>query len=65
MRTALIVHGSATSVAALQAWCPTASRRAIATWLHADRRRRRDQLQIVRWHRMAESGPWISVTRRT
>ena len=51
MRTALIVHGPATSVAALQSWCPTASRRAIGRWLHEDRRRRRAGLQIVRWHR--------------
>jgi transposase InsO family protein len=51
MRTALIVHGPAASVATLQSWCPTASRRAIDRWLHADRQRRRAGLQLVRWHR--------------
>lgn len=51
MRTALIVHGPAASVATLQSWCPTASRRAIGRWLREDRRRRRAGLQIVRWHR--------------
>ncbi len=37
------------SVATLQSWCPTASRRAIATWLRHDRRDRRHQLQHVHW----------------
>ena len=51
MRTALIVEGAATSVAALQRWCPTASRRAIARWLRHARHRDRQQLQVVRWAR--------------
>jgi len=51
MRAALIVHGPTVSVATLQAWCPTASRRAIAAWIRADRRRQRAGLHIVQWHR--------------
>lgn len=51
IRTAVVVDGPVTSVATLQRWCPTASRRAIARWLHADRARHRQQLQVVRWTR--------------
>jgi hypothetical protein len=50
MRAALVVHGPTVSVATLQAWCPTASRRAITTWLRDDRGRRRRQLRRVHWH---------------
>jgi hypothetical protein len=51
MRAALVVHGPLASVATLQAWCPVASRRAIAAWLRTDRRRRRAALHHVHWHR--------------
>lgn len=51
MRAALIMHGPAASVAAVQAWCPTASRRAIAAWMRGERRHRRAQLHVVRWQR--------------
>lgn len=51
MRTALIIHGATASVATLHRWCPTASRRAIARWLHQDRHRRRHHLHLVRWTR--------------
>jgi transposase InsO family protein len=51
MQTALIVEGSRTSVTALQRWCPTLSRRVIAAWLRADRRRRRAAWHRVRWQR--------------
>jgi transposase InsO family protein len=45
------MHGPSASVATLQAWCPRASRRAIAAWLTDDRRGRRQRLHVVRWHR--------------
>lgn len=38
-----------TSVATLQAWCPGASRRAIARWLTAARRAERQRLCRLRW----------------
>ena len=51
MRAAMVMHGPTVSLATLRAWCPTASRRAIAQWWHHDRRQRRGRLQVVRWHR--------------
>ena len=49
MHTALAVHGPYTGVATLQAWCPSASRRAIATWRRQRRRAARQRLHVVRW----------------
>lgn len=49
MRMALLLTGAHVGVATLQAWCPTASRRAITRWRRRERRRDRDQLHVVRW----------------
>jgi hypothetical protein len=49
MRIALRLTGGVTAVAALQAWCPRASRRAITTWLRRERRAARRRLHVVRW----------------
>lgn len=51
MRAALVVDGPLASVATLQAWCPAASRRAIAAWVRTDRRRRRAALHQLHWYR--------------
>ena len=49
MRLALAVHGPHVGVATLQAWCPSASRRAITVWRQRLRRRHRQQLHVVHW----------------
>lgn len=49
MRLARALHAGS-SVAMLQAWCPTASRRGIARWLTAARRTERQRLHRLRWH---------------
>lgn len=49
MRAAIVVHGAGVSVATLQTWCPTASRRAIARWVRQDRQQRRNRLHVVHW----------------
>ena len=51
MRAALITSGPSVSLATMQSWCPTASRRAIDTWVRDDRRRRRAGLSVLRWQR--------------
>ena len=51
MHLALAVHGPHAGVATLQAWCPSASRRAIARWRRARRRAARRRLHVVRWTR--------------
>ena len=50
MRAAVITSGPLPSVATLHAWCPSASRRAIAAWCTATRRRQRRRLHVVRWY---------------
>jgi len=49
MRTVLGIHGDTVSVSTLQAWCPTASRRAIAAWVRRQRQQRRRRLHVVQW----------------
>jgi hypothetical protein len=49
IRLALAVHGPQAGVATLQAWCPSASRRAIATWQRRRRGAARRRLRVVRW----------------
>jgi transposase InsO family protein len=49
IRLALALYGPHAGVATLQAWCPSASRRAITTWQRRRRRNARRRLQIVRW----------------
>lgn len=49
MQLALALHGPHAGVAILQAWCPSASRRAIATWHRRRRRAARRRLHVVRW----------------
>lgn len=51
MHQALAVHGPFVGVATLQAWCPSASRRAIAAWRRQCRHRDRARLRVVHWTR--------------
>lgn len=50
MRIAMHLDGPSVSVATLQAWCPTASRRAIAQWRRREWRRRQ-RATVVQWRR--------------
>lgn len=50
IRIARRLHGDA--VETLHAWCPRASRRAIAAWLRRERRAARRRLHVVRWTRV-------------
>ena len=49
MQLALALHGPHVGVAMLQAWCPSASRRAIAAWRRHRQRAARQRLHVVRW----------------
>lgn len=51
MHLALALHGPLVGLATLQAWCPSASRRAIAAWRQDRRRRDRARLHVVHWTR--------------
>ena len=51
MQLALAVSGPFVGVATLQAWCPSASRRAIARWRQRRRHHERARLQVVQWTR--------------
>lgn len=51
MHVALGLHGPHVGVATLQAWCPSASRRAIAAWRRQCRHRDRARLRVVHWTR--------------
>lgn len=51
MHVVLALHGPFVGLATLQAWCPSASRRAIAAWRGRCRRRDRQRLHIVHWTR--------------
>ena len=51
MQLALALSGPFVGVATLQAWCPSASRRAIAAWRQHRRHRDRARLHIVHWTR--------------
>lgn len=51
MQLALALHGPHVGIAILQAWCPSASRRAIAAWRHACRQRDRARLHVLYWTR--------------
>jgi transposase InsO family protein len=43
--------GSHVSIATLQAWCPAASRRAIAAWRRREWQRQRQRSTTLQWHR--------------
>lgn len=49
MQLALALSGPFVGLATLQAWCPSASRRAIAAWRRRRRGTARRRLQVVRW----------------
>ena len=49
MRMALLLDAEHASVAHLQRWCPTASRRAVTGWLRAARHAMRQRLCCVTW----------------
>lgn len=49
IRVALVLQGPHVGVATLQAWCPSASRRAITTWQRRQRDAARRRLRVVRW----------------
>jgi transposase InsO family protein len=49
MRIARLLHGPHVSVSTLQAWCPGASRRALAAWQRAERHHDRQRLRVLRW----------------
>ena len=49
MRVARLIHGPSVGVATLHAWCPSASRRAIADWHQRERRRLRRRLHTLHW----------------
>jgi transposase InsO family protein len=49
MQLALALHGPHVGIAILQAWCPSASRRAIAAWRQACRHRDRVRLHVLHW----------------
>lgn len=51
MQLALALHGPHVGLAILQAWCPSASRRAIAAWRFACRQRDRARLHVLHWTR--------------
>ena len=49
MRIAIRLDGPSVSVAMLQAWCPAASRRAIAAWRRREWHRRRLRATVLQW----------------
>ena len=51
MQQAVALHGPFVGIATLQAWCPSASRRAIAAWRRQCRDRDRARLRVVHWTR--------------
>lgn len=51
MRMAMRLDGPHLAVATLQAWCPTASRRAIAAWRRREWARQRRRGRVLRWTR--------------
>ena len=51
MRLAMRLDGPCVSVATLQGWCPTASRRAIVRWRRGEWQRRRQRSTVVQWPR--------------
>ena len=50
MRIAMQLDGPHVAIATLQVWCPTASRRAIATWRRHEWQRQRRRARVVQWH---------------
>ena len=50
MRIAMRFDGSHVAIATLQAWCPSASRRAIASWRRREWQRGRQRARVVQWH---------------
>lgn len=50
MRIAMRVDGPHAAIATLQAWCPSASRRAIAAWRRREWQRQRRSAHVVQWH---------------
>ena len=50
MRVAMRLDGPLVAIATLQAWCPAASRRAIAAWRAREWQRQRRRARVVQWH---------------
>lgn len=49
MRMAMRLDGPHVAIATLQAWCPTASRRAIAAWRRREWQRQRRRVRVLQW----------------
>jgi len=50
MRIAMRLESPHVAIATLQAWCPSASRRAIAGWRRREWQHRRQRARVVQWH---------------